>query len=231
MAKGLSGTKLKSRKAQNIVEDILAISGDYGPEAVFCDWVEMMAIAIQNACSIHNATWESREQMYLRVMKKYPGLEERFSQMTALFVECMEECMDDYLGQIYMAAGAGNKHTGQFFTPFNLSELTASISVTTVADDDEPIRVNEPTCGAGGMIIATAKELQKQGVDWQNRMKVTCQDLSWNSVYMCYVQLSILGIDAVVAQGDTLTEPYREPWPAERVFRTPKHMGVLRSWT
>ena len=105
MAKGLSGTKLKSPKAQNIVEDILAISGDYGPEAVFCDWVEMMAIAIQNACSIHNATWESREQMYLRVMKKYPGLEERFSQMTALFVECMEECMDDYLGQSYMAAG------------------------------------------------------------------------------------------------------------------------------
>ena len=46
MAKGLSGTKLKSPKAQNIVEDILAISGDYGPEAVFCDWVEMMAIAI-----------------------------------------------------------------------------------------------------------------------------------------------------------------------------------------
>ena len=45
---------------------------------------------------------------------------------------------------------------------------------------------------------------------------------------MCYVQLSLLGIDAVVVQGDTLCDPYTgNNYPRSRIFRTPNNMGLL----
>jgi len=44
---------------------------------------------------------------------------------------------------------------------------------------------------------------------------------------MTYVMLSLLGINAVVAQGDTLTEPYYPGYPKDRVFRTPANKGAL----
>lgn len=78
------------------------------------------------------------------------------------------------------------------------------------------------------MIIAIAAVLKERGINYQYCMKVTAQDLDWRSVYMAYVQFSLLGIDAVVIQGDTLCNPYIPGETDERrVLRTPKNMGVL----
>ena len=134
--------------------------------------------------------------------------------------------MSDVLGEIYMESGCGNKSTGQFFTPFHLSELCARLDLTG-ADGSRMIELNEPSCGGGGMMIAAAKVLKVKGINYQKIMKVVAQDLDWKAVYMCYVQLSILGIDAVVVQGDTLSEPDWRSRPPECIFRTPKNMGVL----
>ena len=72
-----------------------------------------------------------------------------------------------------------------------------------------------------------AVALQKKGINYQNVMKVVAQDLDWRCVYMCYLQLSYMGIDAICVQGDTLLDPYREGYPQARVLRTPKNTGVL----
>ena len=77
------------------------------------------------------------------------------------------------------------------------------------------------------MIIAFADILKRKGFNYQKCMKVVAQDLDWKGVYMCYVQLSLLGIDAVVVQGDTLKEPYTDNYPRSRIFRTPRNMGLL----
>ena len=58
-------------------------------------------------------------------------------------------------------------------------------------------------------------------------LNVVCQDLDWTAVYMCYVQLSLLGVKAIVVQGDTLAEPYKKCYPKERVFYTPAKRGLL----
>ena len=78
------------------------------------------------------------------------------------------------------------------------------------------------------MVIATALCLRDKGINYQQRLRVVAQDLDWKAVYMCYVQLSLMGIRATVVQGSTLTEPYdaRKTDPAH-VFRTPAEMGVL----
>ena len=62
------------------------------------------------------------------------------------------------------------------------------------------------------MILAFAKALNRKGLNYQKMLKVTAQDLDWNSVYMSYVQLSIAGINAVVIQGDTLKAEEPEPY-------------------
>ena len=80
------------------------------------------------------------------------------------------------------------------------------------------------------MIIAAAAVLKERGIDYQKRMDVIAQDLDWRGVYMCYLQLSLLGISAVCVQGDSLCEPYKKGYPPERILYTPAKKGAL-IWT
>jgi hypothetical protein len=78
------------------------------------------------------------------------------------------------------------------------------------------------------MIIGAADILQERGVNYQPLMQVVAQDLDWLAVYMCYIQLSVLGIDAIVVQGDSLLYPYQKGvTPETHILRTPKNKGAL----
>ena len=124
-----------------------------------------------------------------------------------------------------MKAGCGNKSTAQFFTPFNISVASASLGMPEIKNGK--IKIHEPSCGGGGMVLAAAKVLLDKGENYQRVMEVVAQDLDWTSVHMAYVQLSLTGISAVVVQGDTLVDPYKIGYPDARVFRTPRKMGVI----
>ena len=92
-------------------------------------------------------------------------------------------------------------------------------------ESTEPITLSEPSCGGGGMIIATAKVLRDNGINFQRRLRVVAQDLDWKGVYMTYLQLSLLGIQARVVQGDTLCNPYDpERTPRSHILETPAYM-------
>lgn len=165
----------------------------------------------------------------MEISKKYTAAELELlgEMMGMLALEFDDADPRDILGEVYMAAGCGSKVTGQFFTPFHVSELCARVSLKNVQDGND-ITINEPSAGGGGMIIAAAKALKDKGINYQHRMNVTAQDLDWNGVYMTYVQLSLLGIKARVIQGNTLTEPYTgSDYPQDRVLKTPAYMGVL----
>ena len=215
-------------KKEEIVNGIQSLSGKYSPETVFSNWVECVALVTQNSCYfIHNELWEQREKQYKNIMNRYE-LEERI-QLREWFnklLEVYEEEMSDVLGEIYMELKSSNKSLGQFFTPFHISELVAKMETT--LKEQEQIKICEPSVGSGGMIIAVAKALKEKGINYQKYMKVTAQDLDWRSVYMSYVQFSFLGISAEIVQGDTLIEPYvGGKYPENRIFRTPRSMGVI----
>lgn len=208
-----------------IVKIITDMSGKYSAGTIFSDWVQCTALAIQNACQlIHNQLWHEREQEYISIMDKYSQKEQlQMSHMFHLLSCAFEDEMADLMGEIYMEAKCGNKHTGQFFTPFHLSCLTAGL-VSADVSEENPLILNEPSAGSGGMIIAEALELKKRGINYQKCMKVNARDLDWRCVYMAYVQLSLLGIDATVMQGDSLTNEKTEP---KQIFKTPNRMGAL----
>ena len=130
----------------------------------------------------------------------------------------------------YMMSDCGSKATGQFFTPYHLSYLIASLGYGDRIEeltDGEMIEVSEPATGGGGMMIAIAQVMEEKGKDYRKQLHVVAQDLDWNGVYMTYIQLSLLGVKAIVVQGDSLCEPYKLGYDEKRVFRTPAEMGVI----
>lgn len=211
---------------KEIIDRIEKIAGKYSAYEVFTDWIKCCSLSIANAVTpIHGKAWKDREKMYMDTISRYTKEEaEIFVEMLGLLAMALEDSMEDVLGSIYMTSGMGSKAAGQFFTPYHLSELCGKLVAT---DEDGKYRVNEPSCGGGGMIIATAAALKEKGINYQKNMEVAAQDLDWKGVYMCYLQLSLLGIRAVCVQGDTLAEPYISGYPSDRVLYTPAKMGVI----
>lgn len=217
-------------KTHKIIKLIESLSGQYSGHQIFTDWCTMMAISISNSCELFDTKeHRERESLFQSISAKYGSNNlDKFAEMMAYLIEALEENPRDVLGEVYMSGGFGSKTTGQFFTPYHLSELCARLCYEEPARaEDGKIHVHEPSCGGGGMIIAYAMELKEKGIDYQREMEVIAQDLDWNCVYMCYVQLSLMGISAVVVQGDTLSEPYTKGTPERRVLYTPKKRGAF----
>lgn len=172
---------------KEIINRINGIAGKYSPYEVFTDWIRCSALAMSNTVTaLHGKTWNDREKMYMDTVGRYTKEEVYvFSEMLGLLAMALEKNMEDVLGSIYMLSGMGSKASGQFFTPYHLSELVAMCSVPEAGVDGK-YHINEPSCGGGGMIIAAAAALKEKGVDYQRKMDVVAQDLDWKGVYMSY---------------------------------------------
>lgn len=222
-------TLINSCDTSSIAKTITKMSGKYSPDTIFRDWVKMAALAISNSCHLfHNKLWNKRENDFNGIANKYTKEENiTFSNMLAELVVFLEKYPSDYLGKIYMEADAGNKNAGQFFTPFDICDLMARMTIDKIHDDN--ISLYEPACGGGGMLIAELNQLKDKGINYQRKVKIIAQDLDETCVYMTYIQLSLMGANAICVIGSTLSEPYEEgkPYPQERVFRTPNNMGLL----
>lgn len=213
---------------KEIIKILTSFEGGWSPYDLFCDWIKMLALSISNTTDIiQGKLWQEREKDYLNTIKKYDAVKDRFVEMSGYLTLALDQEITDVLGQIYMEAGLGNKYTGQFFTPFHLSLLTAQSSMPQKIE--EPIKLNEPSTGGGGMILAVARVMLKRGYNPQQWLDVVAQDLDWKGVYMTYVQISLLGLKGVVVQGDSLIEPFTDlrHYQRNRVFITPAKKGLL----
>lgn len=183
-----------------IIKEMHKMTGRYGIYDIFSDFVKCLALSFSNQVQFS----QSFENDYIETMKKYTKEEQlRFYEMTAWLVEWADSEMTDMLGDIYMHLEVSSKKLGQFFTPYHLCQLMAK----TTDFKDEITTVNEPTCGAGGNIIAAAECMKEKGINYQKKMRAFCQDIDLKAVYMTYVQLTLYGIPAVVYQTNTLADP------------------------
>lgn len=215
-----------------IVDSITSMAGEHTPYQIFTDWVHIQAISIQNACKmIIDRIYVNRELEFKTITEKYSINEfQILSNMHGALAEILSEDMRDVLGDIYMKAECANKGTGQFFTPYYISYMTAKATYEDTIKymrNENQIKIMEPSSGSGGMIIAIAQLMKENKINYQKKLFTIAQDLDWNGVYMTYVQLSLLGIKALVVQGDSLSEPYNNYYNETRVFRTPAQMGAL----
>lgn len=193
---------------------------------VFFDFVELSAIAVAN--SVDKAQFDGREERYMAIIGRYTSEEaQAFKRCFHFLVEIMSAGYGDYLGHLYMSLDMGNSDMGQYFSPYDLSLLLAKAMVTENAIQEQVngrgfVSLYEPSVGGGGMVIGAAEVMADLGFNPQQQLHVTCQDLDITAVHMTYLQLSLLGIPAVVIHGDTLRMETRSVW------YTPFH--ILHRW-
>ena len=87
-------------------------------------------------------------------------------------------------------------------------------------EDGNAVTMNEPAVGGGAMVIAMCDHLINEKINFQKQLKITCQDVDYTAVCMCYIQLSLIGCNAVVVHANTLS---MEEWgsfytPMARMF-------------
>jgi type I restriction-modification system DNA methylase subunit len=137
-----------------------------------------------------------------------------FENCFQILVNALEEEHQDFLGVFFGMNDLGNVRVGQFFTPYNISLMIARMQIN---DQDKIIKqkgfikVCEPACGSGGMIIALRQTLLEDGFNPSTNMYVEMTDIDELCFYMSYIQISLYGIPARVIQGDTLSfKVYRD---------------------
>ena len=107
----------------------------------------------------------------------------------------------EYLMNMY-ASNAG-KSGGEFFTPQEVSELLARI---TVVGKTEVNKVYDPACGSGSLLLKFAKVLGKENV----RQGFFGQEINLTTYNLCRINMFLHDINYEkfdIAHGDTLTDP------------------------
>ena len=211
--------------ANNEISKLLGSIHDSDHYTVLRDFFELSAISIQNAVDFgrDRDTYETR---YKAIAEKYRKeyLEIFASAFAMLGAQILKAAngdipFADWAGEIYMDSGTSNGRAGQFFTPYHVSHLMAECSLerdevlgSIGKDPDDVITIYEPTCGAGGLIVASIDVLKGYGVNYAWNVFVDCGDIDSRCVHMTYVTLSLLGVPAVVRLGDALMMKYHEAW-------------------
>ncbi len=200
------------------------------PWEVWQDFVMMLACTISNA--VDGSHFDERKAMYLKRIQKYNKKEQEiFPQLAAETVMALEKNPEqDFLGKIFMELNLSNDSGGQFFTPYTVCKMMAEMTLNDIVSHVKEhgyITINDPACGAGATLIAAihaaAKPLGKAGLNWQNHVLITAQDIDYTVAMMCYIQLSLLGAAAYIKIGNSLTEPMSSNDTLENYWFTPMY--------
>ena len=113
----------------------------------------------------------------------------------------------DLLGRAYeyliaqFADDAGKKG-GEFYTPRKVVEL-----IVRLIKPEEGMRICDPACGSGGMLIECAKHIKEQGGNPLN-LSLYGQEKNINTWAICKMNMLLHGlVDAYVERGDTIRDP------------------------
>ena len=176
---------------------------------VLADFLEMAVCAIRKTTLPPGPAADALEDQYMAVVKRNTPEDVRaMPELLGIATMAIQGGGCDFLGQVVVELELSNEHMGQFFTPYDVSRMIAEM---TLADAGELIAekgfvtLAEPASGAGGMIIAAADVIEKQGFDIGRQLYVDATDLSPMCFKMTYLQISLRGIPATVRRANSLS--------------------------
>ncbi len=185
--------------------------------SLFCDFLEFCTIAIQNEHMrfINEERFEKFEKRYYEIEKKYT--KEDLNKIKNIFYYLKLEAdkrledgnISDILGEIFHHFELHNTYNSQFFTPQYVADFMASITLSTNYKKDTSekgyIKIAEPCCGSGVMILGAVKAFNSAGGDYKTQFMTVATDIDIKCVHMTYIQCSLYGIPAIINHGDTLS--------------------------
>lgn len=193
---------------KELAKDFQELGMRHSVSNVFTDYLVLAACAVSN--SIDKLHFKEREKMYTSTIAKYNESEQKhFVEIHNKILNAMEQSLyeKDVLGELFHALNLSNSWNGQFFTPMHIAHAMAEITLSDAGKEINKqgyITIQEPTCGSGVMIIAAAAALLKLKLSPSHNMCVLAVDNDIRCAMMAYIQLSYLGIPAVVVHGDSL---------------------------
>lgn len=207
------------------ISQIFDMVRDRDHYTVIRDFFELSAISIRNNFD-HGNEYANLEKRYMEIAPGYKKeYLEGFATALGMLGKKIQDAVNgnapfaDWAGELYMDSGTSNGKAGQFFTPYSVSQCMARINfpkdevlAKLGSDPNRVLTIYEPTCGAGGLIVAAIDALNEAGVNYSWNAFVDCGDIDPRCVHMTYVTLYLLGVPAVVRLGDALMMEYRQTW-------------------
>lgn len=114
---------------------------------------------------------------------------------------------EDVFGQAYeylleQFADSAGKKAGEFFTPREVVRLLVQI-----VEPDKKMKICDPTCGSGGMLIESIAYLKRKKIDSLN-VSLYGQESNYGNFGMCKMNMILHGVlDFQIEYGDTLKNP------------------------
>ena len=138
----------------------------------------------------------------------------------------------DLLGAAYeylikMFADSAGKKAGEFYTPNEVVRL-----LTKLIKPQEGMRIYDPTCGSGGMLIQSKRYIRDHGGNDAN-ISLFGQEMNLNTWAICKMNMFLHGVmNANIAKGDTIRDPKHlkdgELMTFDRVIANPPFS--LKNW-
>lgn len=179
-------------------------------DEVFRDFCELAYCALAKKACPWPDQREALEAQYMEVVGKYRNKDDVRRMPELLGIALMELSTGgcDFLGEIAGELGALEAKMGQFFTPYEVSRLMAEINLTGIEHKIEQqgfVTLQEPSAGAGGMLIAVADKIEGLGLNLETSLWIEAVELSRSTFHMCYLQCAARGLSGRVFHGNTLT--------------------------
>jgi len=193
--------KILSKK-QEFIKTLESINYSKDTHEVFSDWLIIAAASLYAWKKDQNV-----EKEYAETAKRYSKEElDKHAKLLVITINALEEREQDFLGDIFISADLTNTKKAQIFTPYHIAELMAEASIgSTELPKNKICKVCDPCCGSGVMLIASAMVMQKHGFNYQKNAVFFGTDIDARCARMTFIQLSLLGVPAIITCGDTIT--------------------------
>jgi type I restriction system adenine methylase (hsdM) len=145
------------------------------------------------------ATVSKRNELLVKIINAIGGL-----QLGNYADNTIDAFGDAYEFLMTMYASNAGKSGGEFYTPQEVAELLAEI---TVVDKKQVNKVYDPACGSGSLLLKFAKVLGKENV----RQGFFGQEKNITTYNLCRINMFLHDINYEkfdIAHGDTLTDPH-----------------------
>jgi len=173
---------------------------------VFSDVIICSAYSLANLSCFN----QERENQYNYIIGKYGKDKEK--QVASILVMLLKAYSrnnnQDILGEIYEELQTNKRKLGQVFTPFKVADLLSNTVyneqfVETTIKEKNFISVYDPACGTGRLLYSSYDSLLRCKAKPED-IFIMGGDLDLLCCCITYVQLSLMGVNAVINHQDTL---------------------------
>lgn len=208
-------TVFSHEKIRAIGKELEAIASlGYNLPEVFRNWVAIMFYAFQHD-----------DPHYFEVMDKYKKdgefnkeVADHFAKALSLLMQYMHLTNNEALGELFMNY-ASDEGKSQFFTPHNVSEMMAKMMIDcnkkVAVEEDRPLIIADPTCGAGVMLVSAAKELD---FDQANKALLVGSDIDITCVQTTALNMMFFNMNGLIIWGNPLSSEVYDAWTTVRTF-------------